>query len=161
MLLLGYQCLQLENARPLERSRVLNEIRGRDGAISPDRFDDLWNVFQNARRRIVTQHIIAETYGLRRRLARFRHRKDIVWRSALLLLDNPGIEEQSCVIRDLSETHEYKQILHEIGPADAGLIYSAEHNKATIVTDDGKLTHWAAVRSVPAVLLSQLGHRYW
>lgn len=92
-------------------------------------------------------------------MARLRHRKDIVWRSALLLLANPGIEEQSCVIRDLNETREYEHILQEIGPADAGLIYCAEHNKAAIVTDDGELAHWAGVRSVPAVLLGQLGHR--
>ena len=131
LLLVGYQCLLFENASALERARVLTEIRGRDDGISPDRFDDLWNLFQSAARRIVTQHVIAETYGLRRRLASFRDRKDLVWRSALVLLANPGIEEQSCSIRDVHNRREYSDILTELGPADAGLIYTAEHQKAT------------------------------
>jgi hypothetical protein len=78
LLLLGYQRLRLENAPPLVRARVLTEIRGRNDRISPETFDDLWNLFHSAARRIVTQHILAETYGLRRRLASFRHRKELV-----------------------------------------------------------------------------------
>src|SRR5882757_8908730 len=86
LLLLGYQCLLSQDAKPLERSRVLTEIRGRDDAISPERFDDLWGLFQNATRRIITQHVVAETYGSRKRLSSFRHQKDLVWRSAKTLL---------------------------------------------------------------------------
>jgi len=157
LLLLGYQCLRFENAPALERTRVLTEIRGRDDGISPERFDDLWNLFHRAARRIVTQHIVAEAYGLRHRLTSFRHRKALVWRSAILLLANPGIEELSCQIRDVHERHPYRDILEELGPADAGLIYTAESNKATIITDDGRLAHWAAVRSVPALGLNQIG----
>lgn len=156
LLLLGYQCLLFENASPKARTRVLTEIRGRDDSISPERFDDLWNLFHSAARRIVTQHVITETYGLRRRLASFRDRKDLVWRSALRLLADPGIEEQSCSIRDVHNRREYSDILTELGPADAGLIYTAEHQKVTIITDDGQLAHWAAVRLVPAILSNQI-----
>jgi hypothetical protein len=38
----------------------------------------------------------------------------------------------------------------------AGLIFTAELQKATIVTDDGRLAHWAGVRAVPAVFLNQV-----
>ena len=71
--------------------------------------------------------------------------------------DGPRIEERPCQIRDVLEKPEYGNILVDIGPADAGLIYRAEHEKATIITDYGRLANWAAVRSVPAVLLKQIG----
>jgi hypothetical protein len=159
LLLLGYQCLLLENTKALERARVLTDIRGRSDHISPERFDDLWRLFRGAARRIVTQHVIAETYGSRRRLGSFRHRKDLVWRGAIELLTDPGIEEQSCQVRDVHEKEEYRDILSELGPADAGLLYTAERQKATIITDDGPLVHWAGVRSVPAIGLKQIGLR--
>jgi rRNA-processing protein FCF1 len=160
LILIGYRCLLLDNARAPERTRVLTAIRGRDDGMSPERFDDLWNLFHNAASRIVTQHVVAETYGLRNRLAKFSHRKDLVWRSALDLLTHPGIEEHtSCPVRDMHDMHEYRDILYEIGPTDAGLIHTAEREKATIITDDGQLTHWAAARSVPGVLLNQIGLR--
>jgi len=155
LLLIGYQCSQLENTGPLERTRVLNKIRGRDD-ISPDRFDDLWQLFQSAKRRIVTEHVIAETYGLRERLP---HRKDLVWRGAIKLLTDPGIEELSCRVKEVDEKTGYGKILTELGPADAGLLYTAEREKATLITDDGQLVHWAGVRSVPAVSLHQIGGR--
>jgi rRNA-processing protein FCF1 len=157
LILIGDQCLRLDNARSQERTRVLTKIRGRDDDMSPERFDDLWNLFHSASHRMVTQHIIAETYGLRRLLTSFR--KDLVWHSVLMLLANPGIEEQSCRVRDVHDVHEYRRILEEIGPTDAGLIHTAEHNKATIITDDGKLAQWAAARSVPAIGLNQIRRR--
>jgi rRNA-processing protein FCF1 len=153
LLLLGYQCLLLESAKARERNRVLAQICGRADNLSPERFDDLWNLFRSAERRIVTQHVVAESYGLRKRLA---FRKDLIWASAIGLLANPGIEEQSCQVGDLLREG-YRDILAEIGPSDAGLILTAEQQKATIVTDDGPLAYWARVRSIPAVLLSQLG----
>jgi hypothetical protein len=156
LLLLGYQCLLFEQAEPLERIRVLTEIRGRDDRISPERFDGLWDLFRSATRRIVTQHVVAEAYGSRNRLASFRHQKELVWRSAITLLANPGIEEQSCLITDVVEREGYRDILHELGPSDAGLIFTAELLKATIITDDGRLVHWAGVRAVPAVFLNQI-----
>jgi predicted nucleic acid-binding protein len=157
LLVVGYQCLETERAKPHDRVDELSAIRGRDDNLSPARFDDLWKLFRKARRRIVTQHVIAETYGSRRRLASFRHQKELVWRSAIGLLTDPGIEEHSCSIRNLYDRMDYRAILVELGPADAGLIYVAAQQKATVITDDSKLKHWAGVRSVPAVLLSELG----
>ena len=153
LLLLGYLCLLFENRSSKERVQVLNEIRGRGDNISPERFADLWNLFLNAKRRIVTQHIVAETYGLRRRLP---YRKDLVWRSGIQLLANPGIEELSCRVKDL-RAEGYENVMREIGPSDAGLIFTAERLKAAIITDDRQLAHWAGVRSVPALLLKQIG----
>lgn len=159
LLLLGYQCLEMERGRPADRVNKLSAIRGRDDNLPSDCFDDLWELFQGAKRRIVTQHVIAETYGSRNRLASFRHRRDLVWRSAIALLTDPGIEEYSCPIRHVHDRPEYRKILVALGPADAGLIYVAEQLDATVITDDGPLKHWAGVRSVPAVLLNELGTR--
>jgi rRNA-processing protein FCF1 len=47
--------------------------------------------------------------------------------------------------------------LEEIGPTDAGLIYTAATEKATIITEDRRLRHWAGVREVPALTLTDLG----
>jgi hypothetical protein len=154
--LLGYQCLQFDNAKPLERVRILTSIRGRSDGMSPERFDDLWKLFRSGARRIVTQHVIAEAYGLRKRLDSLQYRKDLVWRGAIAILGS-GIEEQSCALRDLLEQDGYRKILTEIGPTDAGLIFTAERQKATIITDDGPLARWAGVRSVPVILLPSIG----
>src|SRR5580765_6584259 len=70
------QCLVFEHAALLERIRVLTDIRGRDDRISPERFDGLWELFRSAARLIVTQHVVADAYGLRNRLASFRHQRD-------------------------------------------------------------------------------------
>jgi rRNA-processing protein FCF1 len=157
LVLLGYRCLLFQGAKPIERGRVLTEIRGRDDNVSPERFDDLWDLFRNAARRIVTQHVVAETYGSRRKLGSFQHQKDLVWRSArALLMDHPGIEEQACTIRDVLERKEYRNILEELGPTDAGLILTAERQKATIITDDGRLAHLARARSVQAMGLHEI-----
>ena len=77
LLLIGYACSRLDKQSALERSRILNDIRGRD-RVSPDGFDNLWRVFETAATRIVTQHVIAEAYGLRKRLGS-GYRKDLVW----------------------------------------------------------------------------------
>ncbi len=60
VLILGYKCMLLDKAEPLERVRVLNQIRGRDGGILTQRFDDLWSLFWSAASRTVTQHVIAD-----------------------------------------------------------------------------------------------------
>jgi predicted nucleic acid-binding protein len=155
LVLLGYQCLQLDNARGLERERVLNEIRGREDVISPARFDDLWNLFHTSKRRIVTPHVIAETYGLRKLLA---FPKDLIWDAARTILDRPGIEEQSCLLSEVFGIEGYRTILKELGPADAGLIYTAERHKATVISDDGGLRPLASARSVTVLALKQLGN---
>lgn len=158
LLLLGYQCLLLENASPLERNRVLYEIRGRSDRIYPKTFDDFWSLVSRAKRRIVTQHVVAETYGLRKRLAAFRQKKDLVWRSAAeLLKSSPGIEEQPCKTQEMFENDAYRAILIELGPTDAGLILTAERQEATLITDDAQLASWAEARSVPVLRLNQIG----
>jgi rRNA-processing protein FCF1 len=148
--------LLFDKATPFERIRVLTKIRGRDGGMSPERFDDLWELFRSEARKIVTQHVIAEAYGLRRRLDSLQYRKDLVWRGAIALLKT-GIEEQSCALRDLLAQDGYRKILTEIGPTDAGLIFTAERQKATIITDDDELASWAGFRSVPVILLPSIG----
>jgi rRNA-processing protein FCF1 len=157
LLLIGYECSRLEALGDLDRRRVLEEIRGRGDRVSPERFDDLWRLFQSATQRIVTQHVIAEAYGLRSKLGAFRSRKSLVWRAALEILRSPGIEEDSFQVRQLSDLPEYRKILTEIGPADTGLLFTAERRKATILTEDRELWHWATVRNIPVLALNQIG----
>jgi rRNA-processing protein FCF1 len=125
--------------------------------VSPERFDALWRLFQYSAKRIVTQHVIAEAYGLRGRLGSFRSRKDLVWRAALEILSNPGIEEDSVQVKELNDLPEYQKILTVIGPADTGLLYVAEQRHAVLLTEDGPLQRWASVRSIPWLTLNQLG----
>jgi rRNA-processing protein FCF1 len=151
LVLLGYTCLR--KASTLERERKLREVRGRDEPVSGKQFDDLWELFSRAGRRIVTQHVVAEVYGLRKRL---RFRKEVVWENAERLLWEHGLEERACCIRDLLLRPEFRRILEAVGPADAGLLHTAEVEKATLLTEDGQLSHFAHERSVPVLSLSRI-----
>ena len=135
LVLLGYQCLQFENASALQRERILREVLGSGGPVSGEQFDGLWRLFLNAGRRIVTQHVVAEVYGLRRRL---KFKKEAIWKSAAALLMEFGLEERACCIRDLHGVPAFRLILEAVGPTDAGLLHAAEVEKATLITEDGR-----------------------
>ncbi len=47
--------------------------------------------------------------------------------------------------------------LTELGPTDAGLLYVAEDRKATILSEDGSLTHGAGTRGIRSLTLNQIG----
>ncbi len=157
LLLIGYQCLAMTSADGPERLRVLSKIRGRDDKLPVENFDHLWKLFGSAARRIVTQHVIAESYGLRGRLKDAGNRKDTIWRAALQLLHDPGIEELSCCISEVQERAGYGAILEKLGPADAGLMYTAERESALMVTEDQQLSGMARKRSVRAISLQEIG----
>jgi|GEM_PF-2582128 len=157
LLLIGYQCLVMTSAGGPERLRVLSQIRGRDDKLPVESFDHLWKLFGSADRRIVTQHVIAESYGLKRCFKHAGNRKDTIWRAALQLLHDPGIEELSCCISEVQERAGYRAILEELGPTDAGLMYTAETEKATMLTEDGPLIGMARKRSVRAISLREIG----
>jgi hypothetical protein len=97
--------------------------------------------------------VVAEVYGLRRRLSL---RKDLVWRAAHTLLDF-GIEEVPCSVLQIRERFGNELPLTELGPIDAGLLYVAEDRKATILSEDGSLTHWAGTRGIRSLTLNQIG----
>jgi rRNA-processing protein FCF1 len=157
LLLIGYQCLLLTGANGPERLRVLSKIRARDDTMRAENFDHLWKLFGSADRRIVTQHVIAESYGLRRRLKDAGNQKDTIWRAALQLLRDPGMEELSCCINEVQEREGYGSVLQALGPADAGLMYTAERESAVIVTEDRHLLAVAGNRSVRAISLWEIG----
>jgi hypothetical protein len=148
VLLIGYQCSLLGKMGSQERIRVLNEIRGRNDRESPQRFDDLWQLFRSAAQRVVTQHVIAEAYNLRTRLGSLSNQRELVWQGALDILRDPGIEEEPFRIRDLDAKPEYRKILTTLGPTDTGLLYIAEHRNATIITEDGPLLSRALDRGI-------------
>ena len=147
--LLRYYCLESETASDPERERQLQKISGRPEPTPLEDFDALWQIFVRAPRRIVTQHVVAEAFSN-------RMRKRFNWTSAIRLLPVFSVEERGCCISDVLAHREFQAILEDLGPTDAGLIYTAEIEKATIISEDGRLRHWADVREVPALALNQL-----
>ena len=140
------------NARAVERGIILNEVRrGQDKSdLPPERFEDLWQVFSSGRvtRRIVTQHVVAET--LSRLRGWLKVRSEAVRNSGISLVLAFGLEEQPCRIRDLAADEAYLKALIVLGPTDAGLLHVAESTRATLITDDGPLRGFAAGRGVEA-----------
>ena len=134
-----------------ERERELQEVWGRQDTVSLEQLDALWRIFEQARRRIVTQHIVAETFSNKGR----KHLKE--WRSAIGLLPHYSVEERSCCICDLHASDDFRQIMEELGPTDAGLIYTAKSEGATIVTEDHRLRQLAYHHGVTALTLTDLG----
>jgi hypothetical protein len=147
--LLRYYCLASEDVGDLERERQLQEVSGRQDPLSLEQFDALWQIFERAPRRIVTQHVVAEAFSN-------KMRKQYNWSSALRLLPTYCLEERGCCISDVYSRPMFRRILEDIGPTDAGLIYTAEIEKAMIISEDGRLRHWAEVRSVKALALNEL-----
>ena len=136
------------------RLKLLTDERGRDDALPPERFDDLWQVFESAERRIVTQHVMIE--ALRGRKDSPLSKKENLWEAAVKLLEDYQLEEQSCVVSELFRSEDYKKILQDIGPTDAGLIFVAAREKVTLISDDENLLRWARVRRVPCFSLRHL-----
>jgi len=108
-----------------ERERQLQKVLARPEPASLEQFDALWQIFERAPRRIVTQHVVAEAFTNRMR----RHSN---WSRAIGLLPN-RVEERGCSIADPYAGGAFRRIIGEIGPTDAGLIYTAEIEKATII----------------------------
>ena len=74
-LLLVYNHCVCTNISVQRRERILVETRGRDDGLPTERFNDLWEVFCSVTRRMVTQHIIAETLNCRRGWLRDNRRR--------------------------------------------------------------------------------------
>jgi hypothetical protein len=55
------------------------------------------------------------------------------------LLPDYRVEELGCCVCDLYTRVEFRKIMDEIGPTDAGLIYTATIEDATIITEDRRL----------------------
>jgi rRNA-processing protein FCF1 len=146
--LLRYYSLESDELSDLKRERGLQEVWGRKDPPKLEQFDALWQFFENARRRIVTQHVVAEAFT-----SRMRKRSD--WHKAISLLPN-HVVECGCSISALYSHREFRRIMEEIGPTDACLIYVAAEEKATIISEDGRLRYWADVREVPALTLDEL-----
>ena len=156
LLILADQCHRSLSTDSLQRVRVLNEIRGRSDDVAPQQFEALRQLFYHAKRRIITTHVVAEAYGLRKRLGTLKYKKDLVWKNAVSLLGDPGIEEMHCSMLDLQVNEAHRKILFELGPCDADVILTAQQQKATALTDDGKLCNWAKQLIVPTLNLHQL-----
>jgi hypothetical protein len=151
--LLRYFSLESQDVDPAERERQLQKVSGRPDPVSLEQFDSLWQIFERAPRRIVTQHVVAEAFSN-------KMRKQFNWSSAIRLLPSYFVEERGCCISDVYAHREFQRMLQEIGPTDAGLIYTAEIEKATIISEDGRLRHWAEVREVPTLAVNQLQYLY-
>jgi hypothetical protein len=82
-------------------------------------------------------------------------RKQFNWSTAIGLLPKHHVEERGCCISDLYVNSDFRLIMEQLGPTDAGLIYT-EMEKATILSEDGPLRNWAHVRRVEILALNQL-----
>lgn len=153
LLLVTYRYLASKNASAPERMRVMSDVRGQP--LPLESFDDLWYVFCHAKRRIITQHVTAEALKFSRP-GWLRDHKDNVWESAIALLKEFRVEEHSCPILDLHASTDYRPALIELGATDAGLLHTAEQQKAALITDDRRLLHHAYARSVRAFPLNEV-----
>jgi predicted nucleic acid-binding protein len=151
-LLLVYNHCVCTNISVQRRERILVETRGRDDGLPTERFNDLWQVFCSVARRMVTQHIIAETLNCRR--GWLRDNREAARSSAVSLVQEFAMEGRPCRIVDLAANAAYLKALIELGPADAGLLYVAESIGATLISDDGPLLQWAYSHGVPAYPVS-------
>jgi predicted nucleic acid-binding protein len=155
LLLVTYRYLKSKNATALERMLALSDVRDQSDYVEPELFDDLWYIFENTKRRIITQHVIAEALKFSRP-GWLQGHKDAVRDAAISLLDDFRVEEHSCPILDLHANGDYRKVLIALGYTDAGLLHTAERHKATLITEDTKLLSFAYARFVPAFPLSQL-----
>jgi predicted nucleic acid-binding protein len=153
LLLVTHKCLESKNAR--ERVRILTDIRGQSDNLPPERFADLWYVFEHAARRIITQHVVVEALKFSR-TGWLRDHKDDVRESAIALVTEFGVEDLSCPILTLHASKDHRPALIALGVTDAGLLYTAEQQKAALITDDGPLLHYAYARNVPAFPINQV-----
>jgi hypothetical protein len=156
LLLIGYQWALNQKLDVSDRTDQLEELRGRDPRLPPELFERLWNRFKSNGKRLITQHVVAETWSLGK-ARQACGKADSLWSGMLEVLSHPGIEEASLEVRAMYERPEYQKIADTVGPTDAGLIYLAERRSATILTEDGELLHWAHTRSVRTLQLSQIG----
>ena len=66
------------------------------------------------------------------------------------------IEDLPCSVGELQANRAYGGILERLGPADAGLLYMAERERLTLVTEDGPLLNEGYRRLVAVKTLSEL-----
>jgi rRNA-processing protein FCF1 len=156
LLLIAYEALRHTPRPPLERVSILFEVRGRGRDVPPEQFERLWLVFQNAKRKVITQHVVAELYNLRQKLGPLQAQSSRIWEVATQLLNRDHIEEHSCSLAELCEDEGYSRIVRAIGPADTGLIFTAERLGCEILSEDGELSHWSWTRRVPCRPLKAL-----
>lgn len=156
LLLIALEVLRHTQRSALDRVNILNAVRARDDDVPPEQFEQLWLVFQNAVRKVITQHVVAETYNLRHRLRPLQTQSDRIWRAATQLLYRDHIEERACSMTELYQDEGYAKIVRAIGPADAGLILTAQQLECGILSEDEQLSHWSWTRLVPCVSLKAL-----
>jgi hypothetical protein len=151
LVLLRYFSFEFEKSSLAERERILRAELGGRHPVSLEQFEALWRLFERSPRRIVTQHVVAEAFS-----SKMRKRFD--WTRVIELLPRYAVEERGCRVADLYALDDFRGILEDLGPTDAGLIYTAREEKATILSEDGQLRSWAHARSVETLTLNQLDH---
>ena len=152
LLLVTYRYFASKNATAMKRLRTLSDVRGQPGDLPPESFDELWYVFEHAKRRIITQHVVVEALKSSR-AGWLQDHKDAVRDTAICLLDEFKVEEHSCPILDLHGNKDYQTVLIELGYTDAALLHTAERHKATLITEDKKLISFAYARNVQVLSL--------
>jgi hypothetical protein len=138
----------------IERGRapqaLLADARSAGPPLTVRDYDRWLKLFQSARLRLTTQHVIPELYWLvNRRLKALRPGDQVsFWHFCTDFLFEQAVEERPCALEDICSAPGFKGICARIGPVDAGLILLAKeegcgfHESGSIlVTDDKRTLH--------------------
>ena len=116
------------------------------------------NSLASIREKLTTSHVIAELYGLEKRILKLRdpdHQE--FWRISIDLLMQWGIDETLIKLLDLASHDSLRTCLHRIGVTDTGLIdLAARHGCVLITQDERTLCVEASKRHVECVRVNQL-----
>ena len=137
--LLVYHYAQKTGAERGRRQRLLMDARSKPPNLTVDQYDRWLRFFLSAHERMATQHIVAELYGLRRRLRITNEEQAEFWRCSSEFLVSETFREQSCTLGDIWDTPGVRELSIRIGPVDASLILLALREGCTLKSREGML----------------------
>ncbi len=150
LILIAYETIEIRGLEGPAALKVLNDVWGQR-QLGWEEFRRLFAVCRSARRRVVTQHVDSEVFSQRDKL---RFDRETLEKAVLGVAD--GMEKIPCSLQDLYTDSDYRKILLELGPADAGLIWVAQQNRLEILSVDRKLAQFAQGRSVNVFSIQDL-----
>lgn len=121
------------------RQRLLMDARSKPPNLTVDHYDRWLRFFLSVGRRMATQHVVAELYGLRQRLHITDEEQAEFWRCCSEFLISKDFEQRSCTLKDIWNTPGVRELSVRIGPVDGGLILLALREGCTLKSDDGML----------------------
>jgi hypothetical protein len=137
--LLVYHYARRTGAERGRRQRLLMDARSKPPNLTVDQYDRWLRFFLSAGRRMATQHVVAELYGLRRRLRLTDQEQAEFWRCCAEFLISEAFQQRSCTLEDIWNTPGVRELSVRIGPVDGGLILLALGEGCTLKSGEGML----------------------